>query len=160
MRSSKKIGVSKLDRGHWSKMVLDEEHHQALPNVHSSSEHSSATRTNASSSHRFPASTTPAKEDSRAAAKSRHSVLLPIQHDRPIPANKAGSHSCSEACRQVSNSWGSLAYWWPELLALLMAFVAFGSMVAVAAPFQDHPIPRWPYHITINAVIAVQSTLM
>ncbi|KAI0509150.1 hypothetical protein F5B22DRAFT_649197 [Xylaria bambusicola] len=50
------------------------------------------------------------------------------------------------------NTGGS---WIPEIISVVIAFGAVGSMIGVLAKFNGHALPEWPYYITLNALIAV-----
>lgn len=49
--------------------------------------------------------------------------------------------------------------WIFELLNLFIAFAAVASIIAVLAHFDDQPLPKWPYGITMNAPIALLVTI-
>ncbi|KAI1366694.1 hypothetical protein F5Y08DRAFT_124522 [Xylaria arbuscula] len=45
--------------------------------------------------------------------------------------------------------------WIPEIIAVIIALGAVGSIIGILAKFNGHALPEWPYYITLNALIAV-----
>ena len=45
--------------------------------------------------------------------------------------------------------------WWREFLASFVVLGIIGAIVGILVPFQDRPLPDWPHHITINALVAI-----
>ncbi|KAI0913053.1 hypothetical protein F4823DRAFT_103363 [Ustulina deusta] len=45
--------------------------------------------------------------------------------------------------------------WIPEIIAVMIALGAVGSMMGILAKFNGHALPEWPYYITLNALIAI-----
>lgn len=55
--------------------------------------------------------------------------------------------------------WTKTGTWTFEIIALLFAIAAVASIIAVLAYFDNKPLPSWPYKITLNAVIAILTTV-
>lgn len=49
--------------------------------------------------------------------------------------------------------------WTWEIVALLLAVGAVASIIALLARYDGRPLPSWPYEITLNALIAVLTTI-
>lgn len=49
--------------------------------------------------------------------------------------------------------------WTWEVVALLLAVGAVASIIALLARYHGKPLPSWPYEITLNALIAVLTTI-
>ncbi|KAI0965900.1 hypothetical protein F4678DRAFT_476309 [Xylaria arbuscula] len=62
------------------------------------------------------------------------------------------SYSSSIKKSLVFDTSGS---WIPEIIAVIIALGAVGSIIGVLAKFNGHALPEWPYYITLNALIAV-----
>lgn len=58
-----------------------------------------------------------------------------------------------------SIKWTKTGTWTFEIVSLLFAMAAVASIIAVLAYFDNKPLPGWPYKITLNAVIAVLTTV-
>jgi len=55
-----------------------------------------------------------------------------------------------------SSSLGQFAQtWWFELLACFLALVSLFAIVGTTYAFQDLPLPRWPYNLSINTLVSV-----
>lgn len=51
--------------------------------------------------------------------------------------------------------------WWLfELGALAISYMAMIALVIILKLYENEPVPRWPGHITLNALISVTSTIM
>lgn len=55
--------------------------------------------------------------------------------------------------------WTKTGTWTFEVIALLFAICAVASIIAVLAYFDNKPLPSWPHAITLNAVIAILTTV-
>lgn len=49
--------------------------------------------------------------------------------------------------------------WTFEIISLVIAVGAVASIIAVLAAYDRRPLPSWPYDITLNALIAVLTTI-
>ena len=50
--------------------------------------------------------------------------------------------------------------WWLEVLACALASFAFLSIIITLAVHQGRPLPQWPHHISVNALISVFVVIM
>lgn len=57
---------------------------------------------------------------------------------------------------RVPRKTGSWAW---EVVAMLFAIGAVASIIALLARYEGKPLPSWPYEITLNALIAVLTTV-
>lgn len=71
---------------------------------------------------------------------------------RRVPTGALGARSTAVAPRKE----GSWAF---ELVSLLVATLAVGAIVGVLRAYHGKPLPSWPYHITLNAMIALLATV-
>lgn len=50
--------------------------------------------------------------------------------------------------------------WWIwEILAVILSLATTAATIIILAVYDGHPLPSWPYQITLNAVISVLSTV-
>jgi hypothetical protein len=49
--------------------------------------------------------------------------------------------------------------WLPEVTSVLLACIAFSAIVVTLAVHQNRPLPQWPGLISINALIAIFTTI-
>lgn len=45
--------------------------------------------------------------------------------------------------------------WWMEIGACLLGLVILVAVIATLRPHQGKPLPQWPYHISVNALISI-----
>lgn len=86
-----------------------------------------------------------------------------VRLDTPeSPAPEQRPLSSAEAAEQLlvqsQTRWG--ASWTLEILGCVTAIVAFVAIVVVLVYYDGRPMPQWPYGITLNALVAVLSTVM
>ncbi|KAL9106294.1 MAG: hypothetical protein Q9227_008694 [Pyrenula ochraceoflavens] len=53
-----------------------------------------------------------------------------------------------------------LQVWWREALSCVLFLGALLAIVATLHPYQDRPIPDWPYHLSINTLIAIYIVIL
>ncbi|PIB00014.1 hypothetical protein CB0940_03654 [Cercospora beticola] len=53
-----------------------------------------------------------------------------------------------------------LSVWWRASLAALFLIMATAASFITLAPYQGHPLPHWPYNITIGALLSVYSVVL
>jgi hypothetical protein len=49
--------------------------------------------------------------------------------------------------------------WWPEFLACFIILASFGALIGTVVPFQDRPLPRWPYQLSINTLVSIYTII-
>jgi hypothetical protein len=62
---------------------------------------------------------------------------------------RSSTHSQSKFVRL------NLDWWLMEILSLTLSLAAFTAIVVVLQIFDHHPLPNWPYHITLNTFLAL-----
>jgi hypothetical protein len=66
----------------------------------------------------------------------------------------------SEAGERHTGKPSLLQDWWIwEILAVILSIAATAAIIIILAVYDGHPLPSWPYQITLNAIISVLSTI-
>ncbi|KAI1123639.1 hypothetical protein F5Y10DRAFT_47852 [Nemania abortiva] len=50
--------------------------------------------------------------------------------------------------------------WIPEIISVTVALGAIGSILGILAKFNGHALPAWPFYITLNALIALLTSVI
>ena len=50
--------------------------------------------------------------------------------------------------------------WWRELLCCVLFVGALLALVATLRPYQGQPIPKWPYHLSINTLVSLYIVIL
>ncbi|KAJ9150436.1 DUF3176 domain-containing protein [Pleurostoma richardsiae] len=75
-------------------------------------------------------------------------------------SKQSGSTSEKSRLRRISSlKLSKTGTWTFEIVSLLVAIGAVASIIAVLAYYDGRPLPEWPWSITINALIAVLTTI-
>ncbi|KAJ9603954.1 hypothetical protein H2200_011476 [Cladophialophora chaetospira] len=62
---------------------------------------------------------------------------------------------------RTPNTFNIWQYTWiVEVVSLFVAILAFAATVTTVAIYQNHPLPRWPSHISTNALVAIFTTIL
>jgi hypothetical protein len=81
-----------------------------------------------------------------------------------IPRKPVGAASTKEQYAPVQDVPPKRAHillnWWLEIGACFLFIAAIGAVVATLYPYEGKPLPQWPYHVSINTVIAVYVTTL
>lgn len=100
---------------------------------------------------------------------NRLAVSAPQKQDIQVqkaPHNNTREYDVSHGSavhNQESRCVGSLAifaHWWQELSACLLSAGMLFTLVAILYTRQGNPLPKWPYHISVNAVVSVLSIIL
>lgn len=51
-------------------------------------------------------------------------------------------------------------FWWLELLCCVVFIGALVAVVVTIRPYEEHPLPQWPYHLSINSLIAIYVVIL
>ena len=62
--------------------------------------------------------------------------------------------------RGSSPASGMFRKWWGELSCCLLVLAALLAIVATLYPYADRPLPRWPYGLSINALLSIWVLIM
>ncbi|ROV93641.1 hypothetical protein VMCG_08100 [Cytospora schulzeri] len=76
-----------------------------------------------------------------------------------VESNSARVLSFPKFANVKNINWNKTGTWTFEIVSLLFAIAAVASIIAILAYFDNKPLPSWPYKITLNALIAVLTTL-
>ena len=50
--------------------------------------------------------------------------------------------------------------WWLwEIAGIILSLVVTAAIIIILAMYDGQPLPNWPYHITLNAMLSVLSTI-
>ena len=71
-----------------------------------------------------------------------------LEHSELSPVGKARPSSASYCPRWLRD-------WWLELLCCILFTAAMVTIVGVILPYQDQPLPHWPYDVSINTLISI-----
>lgn len=58
------------------------------------------------------------------------------------------------------NNPGILKQWWVEISSCMLMLCMLGAIIGILLPYDNQPLPQWPYHISINTLIAVLTTVL
>ncbi|KAI1840979.1 hypothetical protein JX266_012839 [Neoarthrinium moseri] len=75
-----------------------------------------------------------------------------------IPLEQPYQYSDEKSLKKVRRP-SSIRSWTLEIVTIVLAIAAVGGIMGVLARFNDHPLPDWPYYITLNALIALLATV-
>ena len=80
------------------------------------------------------------------------------------PRTKTGSlpsYGASKAERPNNTrhfpTW--LRDWWLEILCCALFVAAMMAVVGTVLPYQDQPLPQWPYNVSINTLISILAAI-
>ena len=59
-----------------------------------------------------------------------------------------------------TRSIGLLQEWWLEILRVLLALAALFAILATVYPYNGHPLPEWPYGLSINSLISIYIVML
>ncbi|KAH9893042.1 hypothetical protein F4778DRAFT_749388 [Xylariomycetidae sp. FL2044] len=79
-----------------------------------------------------------------------------ISTERPIGKIPPKSYSSLSKKASLFSTDGT---WTLEIVTIVIAFAAVGSIMGVLARFDGHALPEWPFYITLNALIALLATI-
>ena len=78
-----------------------------------------------------------------------------------IPRKPVGSDSVGKENHVVQTVERSIRQrhtfknWWMEIGACVLSLVALVAVIGTLQPHQGKPLPQWPYHISVNALISI-----
>lgn len=78
-----------------------------------------------------------------------HSGILTQASEQSKPPQKYAKK------RRCIHGW----MWSAEVASLVVAALSFMAIALILSFHQDQPRPQWPYHITVNALISVFTTI-
>ena len=55
----------------------------------------------------------------------------------------------------ILSSRSILTDWWLELASCILVLAALMAIVGVTYPYQERPLPNWPYTLSINTLVAI-----
>jgi hypothetical protein len=88
---------------------------------------------------------------------------------KPVPSKLLSSPAVSEFKTSYSQTSGKhkdghhstiLHNWWLEAIYCVLVVGSLIAIVATIYPYDGHPIPQWPYRLSINTLIAIYTTIL
>lgn len=79
-----------------------------------------------------------------------------ISYDSLEERSSQGPHQPQVVVKPDTNRrWLPKTIWMAEIWSCVIASACLAAIIGVLSAYQGHPLPQWPLHITINALIAV-----
>ncbi|KAI1084583.1 hypothetical protein F5B20DRAFT_567996 [Whalleya microplaca] len=80
--------------------------------------------------------------------------------DREVNTSYNAREFLVQSQSQVTRKFNLAKVWWREVTACLLAVAMLAALVGTISPYQGNPLPQWPYHISINTLVAIYSEAM
>lgn len=81
--------------------------------------------------------------------------------DTAVPSVSATDETDSNINNtDARNLFTAVLDWYLELIALVVAFLSFGAIVAIVSAYHDEVQPEFTYSISINTLVAIFSTIL
>ncbi|KAI0887799.1 uncharacterized protein GGS22DRAFT_89249 [Annulohypoxylon maeteangense] len=61
---------------------------------------------------------------------------------------------------QSSKSITLVKIWWLEMASFFLVIVMIAALVGTIRPYQNQPLPQWPYSLSINTIVSFYSEVM
>lgn len=90
---------------------------------------------------------------------NRWSLGEPMSEKSQGQASSSMLSSLGRFTKAKNIKWRKTGTWTFEIVSLLFAVAAVASIIAILAYYDGKPLPSWPYEITLNALIAVLTTV-
>ncbi|KAL7626788.1 hypothetical protein AAE478_003562 [Parahypoxylon ruwenzoriense] len=86
---------------------------------------------------------------------------VPEAQDWDNQDGKYDENNTLTSSRPAKTSFVNLVnIWWLEAAACLLILAMLGALVGTIYPYQDKPLPQWPYMLSINTIVAFYSEVM
>ena len=72
----------------------------------------------------------------------------------PLSALKTSHSQMNGRCKGCPNST-ILHNWWVEAVYCVVVVASLLAIVATVYPYNGHPMPQWPYRLSINTLIEI-----
>lgn len=93
------------------------------------------------------------------ASSSTYLKSPPFRKHRKTDSSSSHRLSTTVSAKPKNSLLGILKLWKWELLSLLVSILVFMTCIVLLAEFQDRPISYWKAPISINAAVAIISTI-
>lgn len=98
----------------------------------------------------------PSPSNASSAYSRQQSLPTPAQPTRPSSSLSAQmTPTPSPPPRKVRGPIRLFRDWWLEIICVLIAIAAIAAIFGTLAPHAGQPLPRWPYNLSINALISI-----
>ena len=98
----------------------------------------------------------PSNYERAALPESLDSAGMPLQGNNELAS--------SQTSPRRPDSWWQRRYtlrlWWMEAASCCLVVAAFVAIIIIVRVHERKPLPKWPYELSINAAIAVFTTIM
>ncbi|KAI1371199.1 hypothetical protein F4677DRAFT_317044 [Hypoxylon crocopeplum] len=78
--------------------------------------------------------------------------------------NQAGNRNTGDALSNVqpptAKSIKLVQIWWLEVVSCLLVVAMVAALVGTISPYENQPLPRWPYTLSINTIVTFYSEVM
>ncbi|KAL9616773.1 MAG: hypothetical protein Q9160_008398 [Pyrenula sp. 1 TL-2023] len=98
----------------------------------------------------------PSPSNTSSAYSRQQSVPTPTQPARPsssLPTQT--TPAAPPPPRSVRGPRRVFRDWWLEIICVFVAIAAIAAIFGTLAPHAGQPLPRWPYNLSINALISI-----
>ena len=93
--------------------------------------------------------------------KTPQMSVMPTSHLESNSPGQYEHHSAQQYRGGIMRLKNYAHDWWLfELGALAISYMAMIALVIILKLYENEPVPRWPGHINLNALISVTSTIM
>ncbi|KAI1777772.1 hypothetical protein F4818DRAFT_456814 [Hypoxylon cercidicola] len=85
----------------------------------------------------------------------------PVQQDQDSRGRNSGDeYASSDLNHSVTKKINLAHIWWLEIVSGLLVIAMIAALVGTVYPYQDRPLPQWPYTLSINTIVAFYSEVM
>jgi hypothetical protein len=88
---------------------------------------------------------------------------------KPVPSKLLSSPTVSDFTMRYSQTSRKyedghlstiLHNWWLEAIYCILVIGSLIAIMATISPYDGRPIPQWPYHLSVNTLIAIYTTVL
>ena len=94
-------------------------------------------------------------------------ALMSASDARPGPtdllntnADPGDPNALARSSTRNARSIGVIQEWWLEMLCSLLALAALFAILTTVFPYDGHPLPDWPYGLSINSLISIYIVIL
>lgn len=110
---------------------------------------------------------TPHPESNQDTAASKSPLLRESEtniHVQDDSSQELSKVECSDPGPAITHREGFLTWvfneWYMEMLACVIALVALAAVVITLKAHDGLPLPKWPFHISVNALVSIFSVIL
>ena len=87
-------------------------------------------------------------------------LIRPVDYDRHGAYQYVESGAVQVPPQGFNVRASLLKTWWLEIISCVLLLGSFLAVVATLQPYEGRPLPRWPYRLSINALISVYIVIL